>query len=239
MAETFDNSTPQFTTAEYAGRAGSEHCQFCKQPVGSRYYRVNAAMACASCGERAQHERAKDSHSLFTRALVFGIGAAILGLVLYAVFAIATGLVVGYLSLAVGYIVGKAIKMGSKGAGGRRYQIAAVLLTYAAVSLAAIPIGISYAKEKKTHQTRQEQSQADSGGAPSAPVPGERSSLGGALLQLTFLGLASPFVELAGDPFHGLIGLVILSVGIRIAWQLTAGPATEIFGPFETAAPAT
>ena len=36
----------------------------------------------------------------------------------------------------------KAIMKGTNGIGGRRYQIAAVALTYAAVSLSAIPIGI-------------------------------------------------------------------------------------------------
>ena len=46
-------------------------------------------------------------------------------------------------------------------------------------------------------------------------------------------------LELAEDPFHGLIGLVILLVGIRITWQLAAGTETQVFGPFETAAPAT
>jgi len=241
MPETLKQPTPQFTTAEYAGREGTEHCQLCQQPIGPRYYRVNAAMACAACGERAQHELPKDSHRLFTRGLVFGIGGAVLGLILYSVFAIATGLVIGYLSLAVGYIVGKAIKTGSKGAGGRRYQIAAVLLTYAAVSLAAIPIGMSvYAKQRKTHPPGLEQSRADSGQAPPATAaPDGRSSPRGALLQLTFLGLASPFLELAEDPFHGLIGLVILLVGVRIAWRLAAGSEAQVFGPFETAAPAT
>jgi len=241
MPEAINHSTPQFTTAEYAGRAGTEHCQFCQQPIGARYYRVNGAMACPSCGERAQHETPKDSHSRFMRGLFFGIGGAVLGLVLYAVFAIATGLVIGYVSLAVGYIVGKAIKTGSKGAGGRRYQIAAVLLTYASVSLAAIPIDLSvYAKQQKTHSSGAAPSRADSGQAPSAAGGGEqRSSLGGALLTLAFLGLASPFLELAQDPFHGLIGLVILSVGVRIAWRLAAGRETEIFGPFEASAPAT
>jgi hypothetical protein len=64
-------------------------------------------------------------------------------MILYAAFGIITGLVIGYLSLAVGYIVGKAILFGSGGIGGRRYQIAAALLTYVAVSIAAIPMGIA------------------------------------------------------------------------------------------------
>jgi hypothetical protein len=57
-------------------------------------------------------------------------------------------------------------------------------------------------------------------------------SVGKALAYLAFLGLASPFLELQ-DPLHGLIGLVILFVGLQIAWKLTAGSAVpEITGPY-------
>jgi hypothetical protein len=234
------NPTPQFGSAEYAGVAGTEHCQYCHQPLGRRYYRVNGAMACSACGERAQHELPKDSHGLFTRGLTCGIGGAILGLIIYAVFAITTGLMIGYVSLAVGYIVGKAIKKGSRGAGGRKYQIAAVALTYAAVSLAAVPIYISiYAKNRRPAPSTQVEQQpaldADQQQQQPEQPRAQRMGLGAALLQLTFIGLASPFLELAGDPFHGLIGLVILFVGIRIAWQIAAGTETQIYGPFENA----
>jgi hypothetical protein len=36
--------------------------------------------------------------------------------------------------------VGKGIQKGSNGLGGRRYKIAAVALTYAAISFSAIPV---------------------------------------------------------------------------------------------------
>jgi hypothetical protein len=240
MSASFNDPTPQFGTAEYAGVPGTEHCSFCKQPIGRRYYRVNTAMACAACAERVQYESPKDSHTGFTRSLIFGLGGAALGLIIYAVFAITTGLVIGYVSLAVGYIVGKAIKMGSRGAGGRRYQIAAVVLTYAAVSMAAIPIYISiYAKQRGTHQPAQV-TQSNSNTEQPAEKPSARhGGMGYALLQIAFVGLASPFLDLAGDPFHGLIGLVILFVGLRIAWKITAGSELQILGPFENAVPAT
>lgn len=244
MSSLFDNPTPQFGTAEYAGVAGTEHCTFCKQLISGRYYRVNSAMACSACGERAQLDKPKDSHSRYVRGLIFGIGGAILGLILYATFAIATGLIIGYVSLAVGYIVAKAIKMGSRGAGGRRYQITAVALTYAAVSLAAVPVYISiYSKAAKArHAAQIEQQQTNHAAADENPATGAsakpRMGFGAALLQLALLGLASPFLELGGDPFHGLIGLVILAVGIRIAWRLTAGSETQIYGPFEVASAA-
>src|SRR6202034_1966586 len=100
-------------------------------------------MACEACAEKAKSELPKDSHTAFSRGAPPGIGDAILGLAVYATFTIVTGIISRYVSLGVGYIVGKAIKMGSNGMSGRRYQIAAALLTYAAVSMAAIPIGVS------------------------------------------------------------------------------------------------
>jgi hypothetical protein len=140
--------------------------------------------------------------------------------------------------------------MGSGGIGGRRYQILAVILTYAAVSMSAIPIGISqYAKEKKEKPQTQVQksppaeeesvnpsSDPQSGPTPAAQPAKRKRSLGAALAGLAVLGLASPFLELQ-DPFHGVIGLVILLVGIRIAWQLTASPKIEILGPFASQSP--
>ena len=246
------DTTPQFGTAEYQAKPGSDTCQSCNQVLTGLYYRINGSLACQRCTEQLKSQIPKDSHSAFVRGLVFGVGGAILGLILYSVFGIVTGLVIGYVSLAVGYIVGKAIKFGSRGIGGRRYQIAAALLTYAAVSMSAIPMGISQAiKEKKIHApSRVEQSPSTTSpseeasaanGTASSPLPQRppepKMNLGAALAGLALLGLASPFLELQ-DLFHGAIGLVILFVGIRIAWQLTAGPKVDILGPFTVGAPA-
>jgi hypothetical protein len=40
------------------------------------------------------------------------------------------------------------------------------------------------------------------------------------------------------DLFHGAIGLIILFVGIRFAWQQTGAPKIDIVGPFQSRAPA-
>jgi hypothetical protein len=140
--------------------------------------------------------------------MLFGLGAAILGMILYAGFTIVTGFYIGYVSLAVGWLVGKAIMLGSRGVGGRRYQIAAAILTYAAVSIAAIPITLSH----------------------------QAALLHRSGVELLLLGLASPFLELQ-DPIYGIIGLVILIVGIRFAWKFTAGSAhATIDGPYNVSA---
>jgi hypothetical protein len=250
-------NTPQFGTAEYQTQSGSEICKSCNQALSGRYYRINGSLACERCTEQLKTQLPKDTHSAFVRGLLFGIVGFVLGLVLYSGFSIVTGIVIGYVSLAVGFIVGKAIRLGSGGIGGRRYQIAAVVLTYAAVSMSAIPIGISqYMKDQKTkppaRQMPAPSSSAPSAAAPSTPVqsedaaseeaassaptaPKQKTGLGAALVGLALLGLASPFLELQ-DPVHGIIGLVILWVGISIAWRLTAAPKIDILGPFDVGA---
>ncbi len=261
----FNNPTPQFGTAEYAGPAGNDHssndhCQYCHQPIGGTYYRVNEAIACPACADKARSEVSRDTHAAFMRALLFGVGAAIAGMILYAVFAIATGLIIGYVSLAVGWMVGKAMMKGSGGVGGRRYQITAALLTYLAVSMAAVPMAIHYAIEHK--QERKQQSttgqassgQASSGQADQAsgqssddeferqeqkanpnyapPPPTNRTE---ALMKLALYGVASPFFELfeGGLSLSWGIGIFILVIGIRIAWRMTAGVPLQIDGPFQ------
>jgi len=231
--------TPQFGTAEYVGAPGGDHCQFCHQPIGASYYRVNNAMTCSSCADRISREQAPDTHGAFIRAILFGIGAAILGMALYATFEIMTGIIIGYAAIAVGWIVGKAMIAGSKGVGGRRYQIAAVLLTYAAVSTAAIPVWIHYAghhhadvKQSASKTTTSPQGDADAQDLQGS-APSDRPSFVAAIGTLVGLGLASPFIELFSDPFSGLIGLVILFFGIQFAWRFTAARAPAIEGPFE------
>jgi hypothetical protein len=260
MAENLSGgSTPQFGTAEYKSSGGPDRCRSCDTRLTGRYYRINGALACENCAELLKQQIPKDTHPAFARGILFGLGGAFLGLILYAAFGILTGLLIGYVSLAVGYIVGKAIKMGSGGMGGRRYQVTAALLTYSAVSIAAIPIYVAQmVKEKKAEkQTMVQHPLPETPGAaqqndpaprdtaipqkspPQAPAAPKKPSMGfGAALGLAVLiGLASPFLELQ-DPFHGIIGLIILFVGIRIAWRLTAGVKVDILGPFEQNAPA-
>ena len=55
------------------------------------------------------------------------------------------------------------------------------------------------------------------------------------MVQVLFIGLASPFLELR-DPVHGLIGLVILFVCLRIAYSMTGARSLEVDGPYPATA---
>jgi len=230
-------SGPQFSQTEPVA------CRHCKQPVLGPYYVANGAVICHLCGERLKQEGPQENPGTYLKALILGLVAAGIGLAIYAAFAIASGMEIGYLSFAVGFIVGKGMMLASKGIGGRRYQITAVLLTYAAVSMASIPIAwhqISITKEKVESSQAQNTSpegKAASNDAPDHATPSkdqdEQMTFAQALGRLALFGLASPFLELA-DGFNGVIGLIILFVGMRIAWQITGHVPLQISGPFDS-----
>src|SRR5258706_3194548 len=164
------SSTPQFGTAEYASPSGTDRCKSCQQEVTASYYRINGLLACENCTHKLQAQTPKDTHAAYVRGILFGIAGALAGLILYSAFGIITGIEIGYVALAVGWLVGTAIKKGSNGIGGRRYQIAAVALTYAAVSIFSVPIGLSYMmKEKKP-------AASSAVSAPAAPSPATSDS---------------------------------------------------------------
>jgi hypothetical protein len=201
--------TPQFSTAEYTTPPKIDRCHFCSSPLASEYYRVRGQAACASCAASARSgQAAGPESSAFTRALLFGAGAAVVGLIGYAAFTIATHLYVGYVALGVGYIVARAMKAGSGGLGGRPYQIAAVILTYLAIALAEIPIALW-----QFH----------------ARLPLGRMLA--ASVRLLPIGLMSPILEMR-SPVHGLINAVILYVGLSLAWRGTAAQRVAVEGPF-------
>jgi len=242
------SGTPQFATAEYSGGAADNTCRSCGQKIGDAFYRVNGVATCADCTRRLQQQMPQDSHKAFVRGVLFGCGAAVVGFAIYVAFALSTGLVSGLVSLAVGFLVGKAIALGSGAVGGRRYQIAAVVLTYMAVSLAAVPIAISVHMKQRNAEALPTQvsdpaaapaaSPAAAPAASPAATPAPKMSFGKAVGMLTLIGLASPFLALT-DPMHGIIGLIILLVGLRIAWRLTAARPLQIMGPIVKPAPAT
>jgi hypothetical protein len=156
-------SQPQFDTAEFKSEGNA--CAFCKTALSAGYYRVQGKLACANCTQKIQNSRPQDSHSAFVRASIFGSVAAVVGMAAYAGVVIATGWTIGYLALGVGYIIAKAMMKGSGNVGGRRYQTVAVMLTYAAISIAAVPIAF--------HEGTQRLS----------------------LITIVLLGLASPILE--------------------------------------------
>lgn len=207
---------PQFSTAEYAHLPQTETCALCSQRFGESYYRAGQQKLCAACAERVLAAFPRDNQTRFVRGQLLGIGAALVGLAAYAAFTIVAHIYFGYIALGVGWLIGKAILKGSGNVGGRRYQIAAVALTYLSIALAEVPILIAnILHNPKVHL-------------------GPQFNWARAAGPLLWYGITSPFQALR-QPAQGVIGLIILFIGLRIAWTMTQMRGVAMDGPYPVA----
>ena len=123
--------------------------------IRTEYFSWNGAPLCETCKATLETaRRTANAWSTFGRAVVFGIGATIAGAVLYYGVIAITKLEIGLVAIAIGYMVGYSVRRGSRGWGGRRYQILALLLTYYSVGLAYFPLAMQE-ERKPTGQERQ------------------------------------------------------------------------------------
>jgi len=191
-----------------------ERCALCNKIIFGRYYRVSEQMACSACTTEARQAYKRSglaaTPAAFQRALLFGTGAAILSTMICANITALTNWTPGLLALAVGWLVGTAIRKGANGLGGVRCQYAAVLLTYAAISLSAIPSQLYFAVK----------------------YAASISDRGAFLQHLLLASLLSPISNLGKNPLAGAVGLFALCIGSYIAWQLNRTEFLEVNGPY-------
>ena len=226
-----DFSAPQnlqFERAEPlpdAADANAQRCIPCTAPIGATYFHAQGQVVCPACAERIQSGQQAPPALSLGRATLYGIGAALAGCALYAAVAILLNLEIGIVAIAVGIMVGKAIRVGSKGLGGRPQQILAVLLTYFAITTSYIPV---YFHQLAKNPAKMEQAKQ---GAPTVEPP--RIGVVGAIVTLLLLFAAAPFFGLT-EGIGGLISLFIIFIGLRQAWTLTGRSEILVMGPYET-----
>ncbi len=136
------------------------------------------------------------SAAMFPLALAYGAAAALAGAIGYALVGL-TGFMVSIVTIAIGWLVAKAMMTASGGVGGRGYQVAAVALTYLSASFGRVfDIAIDAHKD----------------GVSLSPI------------FYVIYGLFGPFLRFAeGNVFWAGMGLLILFYGLRTAWQMAAG----------------
>jgi uncharacterized membrane protein len=238
-------STPpmNFQKAIYEGDTPApDQCAYCGRGIASEYFRVGGHLACPICAQKAQSLVAPDSHKVFMHALSYGAAAALLGCAGYALITILSGWSIGYAAVGVGYVIGWAMRRAAKQHGGRRYQIAAALLTYAAVAVAFVPIQIHNSMKEKASERDAARGAVSSTATPGGAVtdaPKESTHMMGVgefalgILELLGVGLISPFLELTASTSGGLLNLFIIFIGVRFAWQMMAAQSVDVEGPFE------
>ena len=127
----------QFDRADFTAPRTAQ-CSACQQPIFGNYYSANGQMLCAPCAERlrAQLGGVGGRAARFLQAAALGTGAAVLGGAVYGAVMVFGDRQWAIISIGVGYLVGKAVRLGSGHRGGWRYQLLAAFLTYTAICAA-------------------------------------------------------------------------------------------------------
>lgn len=207
--------TLQFETAEPTAQAAdSRACTACKTPIQSVYHMAGGQVICAGCRIRLEGVGRVDEGPAirFLRAAGFGAGAAIAGSVIYWAWLALTNTEFALVAILVGWMVGRAVQVGSRERGGWGYQTLAVVLTYLSICTSLVPI-----IARGTLQS------PDSAGVSRIVV----------YVVSFFVALPLPFVMIVKSPISALI----IALGLWQAWSQTKRVKLDITGPFHVQRP--
>lgn len=236
----------QFEQAEPSEAEATQdvQCVGCGQALSS-YFEVNGRVACERCKDKLLASRSASHVPGLLRASALGALAAALGAGIYYAVSEITGYEFGLMSIVLGLMVGFAVKRGSKGRGGWRYQALAMFLCYASICSTYVPRVIAAVRKERSAKAAASTAQppnsapvaqssvaAGEAATPAAaPAPRQRPSAAAALKGLglfAFFTLALPF--LAGA--QNLMGIVIIGIGLYEAWKVNRAPPFSMSGPF-------
>jgi len=226
----------QFEKAVPIGSPGSQGsvaklCVACKRGITSEYFHAQGQVVCPSCAALINAGQQGPPHTSLARAALYGAGAALAGSAAYALVTIVTGYQIGLIAIFVGILVGKAIRRGSHGLGGRPQQILAVALTYFAITSSYIPVALyHFANRPKPAVQASATTAAPATASIQQPAP-NRMSFGAAIGLLLIMALGAPFLSLSSG-FSGLLTLAIIFFGLLQAWKLTGRSELLIAGPY-------
>jgi hypothetical protein len=216
-------------------------CAICGRAIEQEYYEIKGETICGDCQEALElSERRGSTMAQFCRAVVFGLGAAVVGFAIYFAVLKITDHNFWLLSVLVGFIVGKGVWKGSKQRGGLLYQLLAVFLTYTAIgaSFAALVIphlamnGNNQALNAKAGGRGNLAAPARAGQAP-APARLPRGAAIALYLSLRVLFAliivyVSPVLICISSP----INIAIIGVALFEAWQFNKRRPIIFSGPF-------
>jgi hypothetical protein len=169
--ETPSGDALRFDTAVPPAEAAPTSCAACRAAIRAEYYEVQGSVVCPSCKD-ALVSSAGSRTGRAGRAVILGAGAAIAGAALYLAITVATHIEFGLIGIVVGYMVGAAVRAGTRNRGGRTYQLLAAVLTYFAISITHTAEYIGRKLEEK------QQPAATSAGAPASDhAPADTATL--------------------------------------------------------------
>jgi hypothetical protein len=242
-------------------------CVACKQPITEQYWSAGDAVLCERCKTAVEQGQkvAPDAVSRaarFTRAVLLGIGAMLLGAGVWYAVAKLANLEVGLIALLLGFLVGRAVFIGSGRRGGLRYQLLAVFLTYLGIGVAYAPFAYEGIRDNlraeadsirhaDSTSALMERSASELAGddaareaarldsiilAADAPAAKPETSAVTVIFGMAVIVvgiLTLPVMATVGGLPGSLISLLIYSFAIMQAWRMTGSARIEIAGPFQ------
>jgi len=204
----------QFDNADFGpgdARAGGLSCAVCRRPL-SQYFDVNGKTLCSTCKDGVLSVLRSSPVSAFFLAWLFGAVAGIAGSALYYIVLALTGYHVGLIAIVVGFIVGMAVRKGSRYRGGWVYQGMAMIITYGSIVTSFVLEMVSEFNKSNPDATL--------------------SPFVMAFLIVRAWGLSwiAPFLSLP----QNLIGCLIIGFGIYEAWKINQRRPLVVSGPFAT-----
>lgn len=204
-------------------------CAGCRNPMEGAYFQLAGRNICAGCAEKVRSSQGRPQGSDVLRGFFYGLAAAAVCAIGYGIIIWVTGAALALISIAIGYLVGRGVRIGSRGLGGRRCQILAVALAYFAITISYAP---TLVRETRELAKKQAASQA----APQKTIRTVRPvsrpvALMMGVVVISAISLASPFLGLSGG-FSGILGLIIVFVGLAQAWKQTARDPRLLLGPY-------
>ncbi|QEH32265.1 hypothetical protein OJF2_07340 [Aquisphaera giovannonii] len=204
--------------------ADGPRCAACKRPIEDAYYEAAGHVVCPACRERIGAVAAAGSPAWrASKAVAYGLVAAVMGSVLYYAIIAITGMNIGLVAIVVGALIGGAVRAASGNRGGLGYQALAVSLTYLAIGAMFIPMmvgAMQAAMEQRQDAPAAAGEVAQAGQA--APAAANPRAPENAWVMLGRLIAAHP-------PFLLVLGRVVLMAPVEMA---TASPISGLIYAF-------
>ncbi len=190
---------------------GASACTSCRSALLGSYFQANGQVLCECCAEgiRKLFLSGEGGFVRFLKAAVFGIGGGLAGAAVYTGVLALAHINAALVTILIGFLVGKTVRLGSGNRGGLGYQIMAVLITYGVIG-AYIVLSEMFTSDEV--------------------------GLGifGKILLVAFGAIAGPVIAATQSPLGGLITIF----GLMQAWKMNKGVVVNLTGPHAVASSA-
>jgi hypothetical protein len=203
-------------TAKSPAKPVGRACALCRTPIVSTYFALRDKVLCPTCHTRVTAPPPGSELGRFAIASLFGLGAGLLGAVIWFAVRRVAHIEIGIVAIVVGFLVGKAVRKGSGNRGGVGYQILAVGLTYFCVAANYVPDIV----EAVVEVFHRHNATVTTGMIPSLAFFVVKQAL------------ETPFLRLP----ENLISLLIIGFALWEAWKLNQHRPLPITGPYQMSA---